>query len=560
MDITTILNKHLQVIYDDPAKQQETYDKIMKRLEKYDIPEAPLHGPLDEKDVMLITYGNTIVKEGEKGLKVFADFMKECVGDAINNVHLLPMFTYTSDDGFSIVDYREVNPELGDWDNIKTLASDYGLMFDAVINHISRSSEWFQGYLRCEEPYKDYFITCDPTLDYSLVSRPRVSPLLTEVQTAEGPKHVWTTFSDDQIDLNYNSSDVMAEIVDLMVFYARSGARFIRLDAACYMWKELGTTCVNQKRNHELIKMIKDTLRIYAPGTKIITETNVSYEENIAYFGDGSDEADLVYQFALSPLAMYTMLKEDTTILSDWLEGQARPGEEAAFFNLVACHDGIGLNSVRTVLTSEQIDFLVESTLRNGGRISYKTNQDGSQSAYEMNISFQDAVAGPEEPDEVRIGRFLAAEVIMLSIQGMPGIYVHNLLGSRNDYYGMTTSNIARRINREQLDVDVLKEKLAGDNNRSYIFHEMIRMLNIRREIPAFSPKADQKVLHLDSRVFGLKRGSEKPVTVLVNVSGEKVQLHVPGLKGTDLLAKEAGTTVGEDIVLNPYQTCWIAE
>lgn len=228
------------------------------------------------------------------------------MGDAISTVHILPMFPYTSDDGFSVVDYKEIDPGLGDWEDVKKLAADYHLMFDAVINHISKSSDWFQRYLRCEEPYKDYFITCDPSADYSTVTRPRALPLLTKFETKEGEKYVWTTFSEDQIDLNCKCPEVLIEILDVLLTYAQNGARLIRLDAVGFLWKELGTACMHLPNTHEVIKLARKVLEDYVPGTLLITETNVPHKDNISYFGNGKDEAQLVYQFPLPPLTMFS--------------------------------------------------------------------------------------------------------------------------------------------------------------------------------------------------------------------------------------------------------------
>lgn len=559
------LRRRLNFIYDSEETAREAMDKLLRRLEKYDGPDdqkvqqAKNSSGLTEKDTMLITYGDTIRDGKRHGLEVLGEFLGEYVGDAIGNVHLLPMYPYTSDDGFSVLDYRKINPVLGDWPQVWKLSETYGLMFDAVVNHISKSSDWFQSYLRCEEPYKNYFHTCDPNADYSKVTRPRALPLLTEFETAEGKKHVWTTFSEDQIDLNFESPDLLAEIADLLVFYARSGARFIRLDAIGFLWKELGTTCMHHPKTHEVIRLIKDVLREYAPKTKIITETNVPHADNISYFGNGSDEADLVYQFPLPPLTMYTLLTGDAKILSRWMETLKLPGENVTFFNFLSSHDGIGIRPAEGILTDEQQEFLVRSTLKNGGRVSYKDNGDGTKSPYELNINYQDALAGPDDSDQVRIGRFLAAETILLSMQGMPAIYIHSLLGSRNDYAGMTVSGIPRRINREQIDLDYLKEQLAGDTNRSKIFGEMIRRLKIRREQRAFSPESPQKIMHLHPNVLAFQRGKENPVYVLVNVSGKRLEIEAPEIRGKNLLSPQGKEEAGGTIALEPYEAAWIA-
>lgn len=551
------LAKRLMKIYEDKS----AVDWFLAELERK-IPALEDGGcgkkELTQQDTMLITYGDTITREGGKSLCVLAEFLETYVKDGISNVHLLPMYPYTSDDGFSVVDYREINEELGSWEDVKRLAKNYGLMFDAVINHISRSSQWFQKYLEGIAPYKDYFLTCDPKGDYSTVTRPRALPLLTRVETAEGEKYVWTTFSEDQMDLNFGCPQLFLEILDILVMYARAGARFIRLDAIGFLWKEPGTTCMHLPKTHEAIKLMKEVLDIYAPGTRIITETNVPHEDNISYFGNGEDEADLVYQFPLPPLTMFALQKGNAEKLGRWMASLKLPSDKVTFFNFLSSHDGVGVRPTEGILTQEERDFLVEAALRNGGEVSYKDNGDGTKSPYELNINYQDALSNPDESDETRMGKFLAAETILLSMQGVPGIYIHSLLGSRNDYYGKSTSGIPRRINREKLAYSYLEDQLNKDTNRSKIFRELLRRLQIRKRENAFSPKANQEVLEADSRILALKRrhpDTGEIIYSLINVSSDDVQVRLPGFAGTDLLT---GQQQGEQVLLNGYQSMWL--
>ena len=532
-------------------------DRMEERFRGYeDIPDKG--GWLSEKDSILITYGDTLIKEGEAGLVTVHGFLKRYVGDAVSTVHILPMYPYTSDDGFSVVDYKKINPDLGTWEDVNALAKDYHLMFDAVVNHISKSSEWFSKYLRCEEPYKDYFITCDPEADYSKVTRPRALPLLTGFRTAEGKKYVWTTFSEDQIDLNFKCPEVLIDILDVLLTYARNGARLIRLDAIGFLWKEAGTTCMHLPRTHEVIRLARKVLEDYAPGTLLITETNVPHKDNISYFGNGKDEAHLVYQFPLPPLTMFSILKGDARHLSEWADGLETPAPGTTYFNFLSSHDGIGIRPVEGILDQEEQQFLVDAALRNGGAVSYKDNGDGTKSPYELNINYQDALASPEEEDQVRIKRFLAAETILLSMQGLPGIYIHSLLGSRNDYFGKSVSGIPRRINREKLEIGRLEEALENEGNRRRIFDELIRRLRIRSEHNAFAPDSAQRVIRVDNRVFALERentsGGEK-ITVYINVSSDTVRIRNSFSRGFDILND---AEAGEETMLEPYECCWI--
>ncbi|MEG0759767.1 MAG: alpha-amylase family glycosyl hydrolase, partial [Raoultibacter sp.] len=279
--------------------------------------------PLTEKDAMLITYGDAITRDGEKPLQTLRTFLNEHLDGEITNVHLLPIFPYTSDDGFSVADYQTVDPALGSWEDVTALGQDFGVMLDAVVNHTSQSHEWFQRCMRCETPYRDYYIACDPNADYTSVIRPRTLPLLTAFQTAEGQKHYWTTFSEDQVDVNYSSPELLREIIHVLLTYASYGARFIRLDAIGFAWKQQGTGCMSLPKTHTLVRLMRQALEITYPDTKISTETNVPHEENISYFGEGN-EAHLVYQFPLPPLTMFTLLTQNAERLTSWAAGLAK--------------------------------------------------------------------------------------------------------------------------------------------------------------------------------------------------------------------------------------------
>lgn len=556
-DLKEKIGRRLQRVYKNPEKIEEAVKLIEKRLDHYEEIQKEAVS-LSEKDSILITYGDTITEENKSGLEVLHTFLQNHVKEAIGTIHLLPMYPYTSDDGFSVVDYREINPELGDWGHIQALSKDYGLMFDAVINHISKSSRWFEGYLNEKEPYNDYFITCDKDADYSTVTRPRTLPLLTKFNTKNGEKYVWTTFSDDQIDLNFACPSLLAEILDILVMYGRRGAKFIRLDAIGFMWKELGTTCMHLPQTHEMIKLMKDVLNQYAPGTRIITETNVPHKDNISYFGENGDEADLVYQFPLPPLTMYTFLSENATILSDWMDTLELPNEKVTYFNFLSSHDGIGIRPVEGIIAKEEQERLLEAALRHGGVVSYKDNGDGTKSPYELNINYQDALAGPESSDKERIGKFIAAETLLLSLQGVPGIYIHSLLGSRNDYYGKSVSGIPRRINREKLDYKTLEKQLTEDTNRKQIFDTLIERLKIRRKESAFSPQSGQKVLKGNEQVLSFIRENKRTqerIYVLINVSGKEQKAAYDGLNGYDLLT---GKTVRSEITLKAWECAWV--
>ncbi len=513
---------------------------------------------MPEHEAILITYGDSISREGKPSLMTLKNFLEQKLGNAIPVVHLLPCFPYSSDDGFSVIDYQQINPTLGTWADVAELNQSYDLMLDAVINHISRHSAWFQGFLRGQAPEKDYFIEANPGLDYSMVFRPRALPLLTQVETANGSPYVWTTFSSDQIDLNYQNPELMIRMMEIMLGYARSGASLIRLDAIAYCWKKLGTSCLSLPETHALVKLIRLCLDYYAPGTRIITETNVPHAENISYFGAG-DEANLVYQFALPPLVFFSFRSGSAEKLTRWLTQLEEPPADCRYFNFLSSHDGIGVTPVAKILDPDEKKLLESWTLESGGKISYKDLGNGTHVPYELNVNYLDAMAALEESDQVRIERFISAETLLISLKGVPGIYIHSLLGSRNNYAEMHATGISRRINRGSIDLDRLQEELEPGGYRQPVFDELRRRLQLRMAHAALGVDATQEVLSLDPRLVSFIRQSvdqkaPEKMLVLVNVSNDFVEVGMP-FAGWDLLA---GERVESATAVPPRSSRWI--
>lgn len=521
--------------------------------------------PLDQRDTVLITYGDSISTPGSAPLATLDAFLKGPAEGLFSAVHILPFYPYSSDDGFSVIDYRAVNPALGDWADVRAIADHHDLMADAVVNHISAESDWFAAFRRGEAPHVDYFTTCDPSEDLSAVTRPRATPLLTPVETDTGVKHVWTTFSADQIDLNYAEPKVVLEVVDLLLFYVSQGARMIRLDAIGFIWKEKGTTCMHLPQAHALIQAMRLVLDAAAPGTILITETNVPHKDNISYFGDGTNEAHMVYQFPLPPLVLHAFHTGDVGKLRGWLADLDPAPGDATFFNFLSSHDGVGVRPVEGILSTEDVAAMADRVRAGGGRVSMRSLPDGSESPYELNATYMDALAHPGDGDATRARRLMAAQTILVSVAGVPAVYVHSLLGTRNDLAGMEETGRARSINRKRLDLDTLGAELArADSLPAMTLAGHRNLLAARRARPGFAPKAAQQVLDLDPRVFSILRGTDAARTlVLVNVSDQPVTLPRPAeAAGLDSWTDPVdGTTVAaaDTISLAPYGTLWLS-
>ena len=499
---------------------------------------------LSERDALVIAYGDHVREAGVAPLRTLNRLLDRHAGGLISGVHVLPFFPSSSDDGFSVIDYRRVEPSLGSWDDISALGRDFQLMFDGVFNHASAESDWFRRFLREDPEYRDWFITVEGNPDLSKVVRPRTLPLLTSFETASGPKKVWTTFSADQVDLNVKNPDVLLALFDVLLAYVKRGAGLIRLDAIAYLWKEIGTSCIHLPQTHRVVQLMRAVLDQVAPDVMLVTETNVPHRDNISYFGDGTDEAQLVYNFALPPLVLHSLVSGNAEALTRWAGTLKLATTKVTFLNFLASHDGIGVTPVRGILSDAEVDRLVRLAEARGGFVSRKSNQDGTTTPYELNINYFDALfAGSgEESEQIAIDRFLTAHAIMLAIPGLPAIYLHSLFGSRGDRAGAESSGIPRRINRQRLVLSDLERELDDPaSRRSRVLKGLSQLLRQRQSSRAFEPTAPTEVLNLDPRVFALRRTS---------VDGKREGLCLHNVSGETLIVSGQA--------LRPYQTRWL--
>lgn len=565
----TILSKLVRLY--GAERGQETYQRLFAIIENRRSAAARTFA-FTERDVVLICYGDHVQQAGEPPLTTLHRFLRERVRACINTIHLLPFYPYSSDDGFSVIDYYAVNPNLGTWDEIAALRGDFRLMFDAVFNHMSAQSAWFQAYLRREAPYDQFFIEVDPTVDLSLVRRPRTLPLLTRFETRAGDRHVWTTFSDDQVDLNFANPDVLLEIMRVLLFYVEQGAALIRLDAIAYLWKIIGTPCIHLEQTHLVVQLMRAVLDQVAPQVAIITETNVPHDENISYFGDGQNEAQMVYQFSLPPLVLHSFRSGDASALSAWAKTLVPPSAMTGYFNFTASHDGVGVTPLRGLVAEEEIDALCAMVVEHGGFVSYKNNADGSPSPYELNITYFDAITHPDisaRDPALACRRFMCSQAIMLAVMGVPGIYFHSLVGSRNDLDGVGQTGRYRSINREKPAIARLQAELDAEGSiRHQVYAAYCDLLAIRTAQPAFHPLASQRILDVHAAVFAVERlprdGGER-VIALHNVSAHTVRLRLPAPSDSrwhDLLTGQAyqAGDAGIDLTLSPFQVEWLKQ
>ncbi len=573
----------LQLIYHETEIQQpiETLaHKILLEMRLDQVGNEPIsHDKIwpsdlwDQTSTIMITYGDTFLSPEEKPLISLKHFLDEYCEGLINSVHILPFFPFSSDDGFAVMDFSSINESLGDWSHIQSISQDYRLMGDLVINHCSSRSLWFQNFIKGSGPGHDYFYTESPSADLSQVVRPRMSPLLRETQTSKGAQHVWCTFSHDQVDLDFRNPEVLIQFVKIVRQYLDMGMRIFRLDAIAFLWKKVNSASINLEETHNVVRLFRLLIEYAQIDAIIITETNIPNRENLSYFGN-ANEAHCVYNFALPPLLINTLLTGNNHHLKLWLMSMPPAQLGTTYFNFIASHDGMGLRPVEGLLSDDEIHTLVDTLQEFGGRISWRALESEQGEAvkkpYEVNISLFDALKGTiKGEDDLGLQRFICAHATMLGLEGIPGIYVHSLLATTNDYQRMEHTGHNRSINRHQWQYDELQQVLSDESSHHYqVFDELKRLLKIRQQQPAFHPNATQFTLHLGEAIFGYWRQSHdrrQSIFCISNISDQPQELMLSDINlisthdwfdlisGNEMLSQEML------IQLDPYQTLWIS-
>jgi sucrose phosphorylase len=584
VQFTAKVKHHLEVIYHDILTPSEI-DILVPKLQhgigvtgndNCHYP-TPHKNRWDESDIVMITYGDSIVENTEgvefgfsqKPLKTLRRFINEYCDSIISHVHILPYFPYSSDDGFSIIDYSVVNQSLGDWKDIEAISKEYRLMTDVVINHCSARSQWFENFGKQEGIGSDYFFTASPDDDLSMVVRPRTSDLLKLVETPNGAKHVWCTFSHDQVDFDFRNPNVLIAFIDIIRLYLDKGTKVFRLDAIAFLWKVPGTPSINLPETHEVVRLLRTLIEHTAPEVIIITETNIPNRENLTYFGN-ANEAHAIYNFSLPPLLINTLVTGNCAYLKSWMMSMPPAQNGTTYFNFIASHDGVGLRPAEGLLDEQEIAELANCMQDFGGKVSWRKTDNGQQKPYEMNIALIDALKGTiKGPDQHQLERFICAHAIMLGLEGIPGIYIHSLLGTPNDEEKVKNTGHNRGINRHRWDFAELISELEDKQSiHANVLSALSLLIRIRRSQPAFHPNAVQFTLQLGTEIFGYWRQSidrKQSIFCISNITDieQKVRLSdinlIENSLWHDLIAEKTINQTTEFLCLAPYQTMWIS-
>ncbi|WP_029408538.1 alpha-amylase family glycosyl hydrolase [Thiomicrorhabdus sp. Milos-T2] len=553
---------------------ENTHELAEQFIEKTGIDKTQCEMPLshqshwNEKDVMVITYGDSIVNVNEQPLATLKKVLDKFLKETVSMVHILPYYPYTSDGGFAVSDYENINPDLGDWSDVTEISQDYRIMADLVVNHCSSEHAWFKEFTKGNPKYQNYFVQASLEDDLSKVVRPRTTPLLRPTMTPQGEKYVWCTFSHDQIDLNFSNPEVFLEIMRLISMYIDKGASIFRLDAIGFLWKIIGTSCMHLPETHQAIQLMRALIEYRLSNAIIITETNVPKRENLTYFGN-ANEAHMVYNFSLPPLLINSLLTGSAKHLKTWLMSMPPAQMGTTYLNFIASHDGIGVRPAEGLLDPEELQNMIHVLQSFGAKVSWRTGLNGEKNPYEINIALIDAFKGTcEGEDEYQVQRMLCAHAIAIALEGVPAIYIHSFFATENDYESLHKTEHNRDINRHQWQESELTPLLEDTNSKHYaVLKGLNHLIALRKEQAAFHPNATQFTLHLEDTLFGFWRQSlmrDQSVFVVNNVTNQSQTLNLAQLNLIDMdewreiISGQMITDLYGEMTLAPYQTVWI--
>ena len=520
-----------------------------------------------EEDFFLITYADTIKKKKVKNLISLGNFLNKYCKE-FSFIHILPFFPYSSDDGFAVKDFKTVNSEHGDWDDFKKISFSFKTMIDLVINHCSSENKLFKDFLNGNSLVSDFFIVSNEKFKESeKIVRPRSSDISKEINLNGKTKYVWCTFSHDQVDFNFKNPNVLIYFIEIMKFYLDKNVKALRLDAIAFIWKQLGSSCINLPQTHDVIRLLRLIIDNFYSDVLIITETNIPSHENLSYFGN-NNEAHCIYNFSLAPLLIHSIISGNGKYLKRWSRSMPPAQEKNSYLNFLSSHDGIGLRPLEGILPEKEIKKFINFFRKRGALFGLRKNKK-KESVYEVNITLLDAFKESYfGSDSFGIKRFILAHIILFSMEGIPAVYIQNLVGSKNDYTKVKKTGSNRSINRKNWELKLLEEKLKNKKSVNYkIFNLLKQIISIRKKQPAFHPNATQFTLQLEDDFFGIWRQSidrSQSIFCVSNLTNsiKKISLLNVNLISTndwfDIISKKKIKNLKGNIILKPYQTYWL--
>ena len=436
--------------------------------------------PITNK-VMLITYPDSLGKNIEELRDVLNNDLKGAVG----GIHLLPFFPSTGDRGFAPTDYTKVDPKFGDWSDVEKLGQEYYLMFDFMINHISRHSKYYEDFQQKKDKskYADLFLSWDkfwpkgrPTkADVDLIYKRKDKAPYQEITFADGSKEkLWNTFGPEQIDLDVRKKVTQEFIKQTLNQLIEHGADIIRLDAFAYAVKKLDTNdFFVEPEIWDLLAQVRDD--IAAKGAMILPEIHEHYSMPFKIAKHGY----FIYDFALPMVTLYSLYSGKSERLAHWLK--MCPMKQ---FTTLDTHDGIGVVDARDILTPEEVKYTSQELYKVGANVKkkYSSAEYHNLDIYQINTTFYSALGDDDK-------KYFMARLLQVFAPGIPQIYYVGMLAGKNDIKLLEETKEGRNINRHYYT----REEVAEEVKRPVVA-SLLKLFTFRNTEAAFDLEGNIEV------------------------------------------------------------------
>ena len=427
-----------------------------------------------QNKINLVTYpdsmGNNLLELHYVLLRYLTQF--------IGGVHILPFYPSSADRGFAPLTYDEVDPSFGTWEDIEMIGRDFDLVFDFMVNHISRQSVFFQDYLKKgpDSKYADMFLPfskLSPTgeiseEDLSKVYTRKPRPPYTVIERVDGSREkIWCTFDYEQIDLDVYSPVTREVMRGSLMRLARTNAKMIRMDAIGYATYRLGTNCFFLEP--DIWKLLKGLKQYVAPfGTVMLPEVHEHYKYHLKL----AERGYWTYDFALPMLVLHTLYHHSSERLRHWL--QICPRQQLTTLDT---HDGIGVIDVQDLLTPEEIEKTLQGLDEKGSntRKLYSGAEYQNLDIYQVNCTYYSAL-------ECNDDSYIAARTIQFFAPGIPQVYYVGLLAGENDIELVERTKNGRDINRHSYSLDEIEVEIEKP-----VVQRLLNLMKFRNSYPAFN-------------------------------------------------------------------------
>jgi len=433
-----------------------------------------------KNNVQLIAYVDRLTGSNINALH---QLLTEQFKQLFSGVHLLPFYYPIdgSDAGFDPINHSKVDQRLGDWQNVYQLGTEFDLMADLIVNHVSAQSEEFIDVLEKgnQSAFWELFITETKIFPQGMseseqdkIYRPRPGKCFSTYTLANGTDvEFWTTFTKNQIDIDVTSPAGQRYLENILTIFSQNNIKMLRLDAAGYAIKKANTSCFMLPETYDFIDDL--TQKANQLGMATLVEIHAYYKTQIEI----AKRVDHVYDFALPPLVLHTLFEQDHQALVHWLEISPKN-----CITVLDTHDGIGIIDVGPIdnnaglLTPTEIDRLVVQIHTNSNNQSLKATGSAASNVdiYQVNCSYYDALARNDY-------QYLLARAIQFFSPGIPQVYYAGLLAQTNDMSLLNKTNVGRDINRPYLDAEQIYLALQKP-----VVKALMALISIRNQADAF--------------------------------------------------------------------------